>query len=274
MYPIQTRLAAQLIVPSLVIIPLQLQTVAASYTRADSCCENSSPCSLARRLEDKLMLTVYSFRQTQFWDSSPAIGPADSWTLHGLWPDLCDGTYPTFCSFAPQYKNITAILEAAEQTDLLDYMNTYWLPNSGTAENFWEHEWNKHGTCINTNAPSCYGDGYTAGDEVVDFMNKAVEVFKVSEVLRDRLFARLCVYTQHTNTLLGPGYVSGIGRRWNSPFQKQNLHECPDSSRFKQGHWVRGCPRLLQRSIESGMVLLQREGKLAKRRLHPNRSSR
>lgn len=22
---------------------------------------------------------------TQFWDSSPAIGPADSWTLHGLW---------------------------------------------------------------------------------------------------------------------------------------------------------------------------------------------
>jgi len=23
--------------------------------------------------------------QTQFWDSSPAVGPIDSWTLHGLW---------------------------------------------------------------------------------------------------------------------------------------------------------------------------------------------
>lgn len=23
--------------------------------------------------------------QTQFWDTSPAIGPDDSWTLHGLW---------------------------------------------------------------------------------------------------------------------------------------------------------------------------------------------
>lgn len=23
--------------------------------------------------------------QTQFWDTSPSVGPADSWTLHGLW---------------------------------------------------------------------------------------------------------------------------------------------------------------------------------------------
>jgi hypothetical protein len=58
-------------------------------------------------------------------------------------------------------------------------MNTHWLPDRGTLENFWEHEWNKHGTCINTLAPSCYGDGYQAGDEVVDFFNRAVEVFKV-----------------------------------------------------------------------------------------------
>src|SRR5271155_6185537 len=25
------------------------------------------------------------FLQTQFWDTSPAIGPKDSWTIHGLW---------------------------------------------------------------------------------------------------------------------------------------------------------------------------------------------
>lgn len=23
--------------------------------------------------------------QTQFWDADPAIGPEDSWTIHGLW---------------------------------------------------------------------------------------------------------------------------------------------------------------------------------------------
>lgn len=23
--------------------------------------------------------------QTQFWDADPAVGPVDSWTIHGLW---------------------------------------------------------------------------------------------------------------------------------------------------------------------------------------------
>lgn len=23
--------------------------------------------------------------QTQFWDTNPATGPSDSWTIHGLW---------------------------------------------------------------------------------------------------------------------------------------------------------------------------------------------
>lgn len=27
--------------------------------------------------------------QTQFWDTDPATGPTDSWTIHGLWPDHC-----------------------------------------------------------------------------------------------------------------------------------------------------------------------------------------
>lgn len=57
-------------------------------------------------------------------------------------------------------------------------MQTYWLPDRGTSENFWEHEWNKHGTCINTLSPSCYGDSYTAGIEVVDFFARTVGLFR------------------------------------------------------------------------------------------------
>jgi ribonuclease T2 len=97
-------------------------------------------------------------------------------------PDLCDGSYPTYCTQAPRYFNITAIIVQAAKTELLDDMKKYWLPNRGTTENFWEHEWNKHGTCVNTLAPSCYGDGYEPGDEVVDFMGKAMEVFKVCSI--------------------------------------------------------------------------------------------
>lgn len=93
-------------------------------------------------------------------------------------PDLCDGSYDQFCTEAPQYNNITAILTAAGQDDLLTYMNSYWLPDRGSSESFWEHEWNKHGTCINTLNPNCYGDNYTAGIEVVDFFTRTVDLFK------------------------------------------------------------------------------------------------
>lgn len=57
-------------------------------------------------------------------------------------------------------------------------MNTYWVSDDSTNEVFWEHEWNKHGTCISTLEPSCYSS-YTTGAEVVDFFNAAVDLFKI-----------------------------------------------------------------------------------------------
>jgi ribonuclease I len=98
-------------------------------------------------------------------------------------------------------------------------MNSYWLPNSGTAESFWEHEWNKHGTCINTLAPGCYGDDYQVGDEVVDFFNKAVETFKVSfgRVQRRSNEARL-------NIEIGPQHVQSSCSSGNLPLNRTNLH--------------------------------------------------
>ena len=92
-------------------------------------------------------------------------------------PDHCDGTFDSNCDASRAYTNITAILTSAGQTDLLSYMNTYWISDSGTNEAFWEHEWGKHGTCISTLEPDCY-TGYTPQEEVVDFFNKVVALFK------------------------------------------------------------------------------------------------
>ncbi|KAM0504500.1 hypothetical protein ACHAP0_002267 [Verticillium nonalfalfae] len=114
--------------------------------------------------------------QTQFWDSNPATGPDDSWTIHGLWPDNCDGTYEQFCAPEREYTNITAILAAASPCSL-KYMETFWKDQNGNDESFWEHEFNKHGTCMNTLEPSCY-PGYTPGQEVVDYVKKTIQVFK------------------------------------------------------------------------------------------------
>lgn len=115
--------------------------------------------------------------QTQFWDAVPATGPVDHWTVHGLWPDRCDGTYDANCDAARAYTNITQILQAAGQTALLDYMNTYWKDGSGNDESFWEHEWGKHGTCISTLEPKCY-TSYTPQQEVVAYFQKTVDLFK------------------------------------------------------------------------------------------------
>ncbi|XP_045790469.1 ribonuclease 2 [Trifolium pratense] len=73
--------------------------------------------------------------------------PATIFTIHGLWPDYNDGTWPSCCtksSFDP--KEISTLNDALEK---------YWpslscsKPSScnGGKGSFWGHEWEKHGTC-------------------------------------------------------------------------------------------------------------------------------
>ena len=92
-------------------------------------------------------------------------------------PDHCDGSYSQYCDENRQYTNITQILQQYGATSLLNYMNEYWVSNDGSDESFWEHEWGKHGTCISTFDTSCYTD-YQTGQEVVDFFNATVNLFK------------------------------------------------------------------------------------------------
>ncbi|KAK3901090.1 hypothetical protein C8A05DRAFT_35250 [Staphylotrichum tortipilum] len=113
---------------------------------------------------------------TQFWDTNPATGPSNSWTIHGLWPDHCDGTYDSSCDSSRAYTNITQILQAAAPSTL-QYMQTYWKDYTGNDETFWEHEWGKHGTCISTLKPSCYTN-YQPTQEAVDFFSKTVALFQ------------------------------------------------------------------------------------------------
>ncbi|KAI0909011.1 ribonuclease Trv [Ustulina deusta] len=117
---------------------------------------------------------------TQFWDEEIHVGGSeDDWTLHGLWPDLCDGSYDQYCGMTPRFSNITAVLEHYDQHELIEFMNRYWVANYGTNEHLWAHEYNKHGTCINTLAPSCYGEAYTPGLEVVDYFVRAFGLFRM-----------------------------------------------------------------------------------------------
>ena len=92
-------------------------------------------------------------------------------------PDHCDGSFDQYCDSHRRYSNISLILVDYGRGDLLDYMRDYWKDFRGDDATLWEHEWNKHGTCISTLETQCYTD-YIPQEEVVDYFDKAVDLFK------------------------------------------------------------------------------------------------
>jgi len=131
--------------------------------------------------------------QTQFWDVwADKDLPANTWTLHGLWPDFCNGSYTQYCDLSRQYdpspspnttnglKNGTAVppykgpnigtfLIPFGKYDLLAWMNKFWIAQTGPNADFWGHEFSKHATCYSTFDVPCYGPTYRNHSEVVDF---------------------------------------------------------------------------------------------------------
>ncbi|ODQ80600.1 hypothetical protein BABINDRAFT_160858 [Babjeviella inositovora NRRL Y-12698] len=116
--------------------------------------------------------------QTQFWDYSPPIGPSDMFTLHGLWPDNCDGSFEQFCNNDLNIKNVREIMTRFNETELLAKMSHVWKNFNGNDELLWIHEFNKHGTCMSTINPQCYGNDYQKDQNVVDFFKISVELFE------------------------------------------------------------------------------------------------
>jgi len=116
--------------------------------------------------------------QTQFWDTRPSVGPDDSWTIHGLWPDFCNGKHTENCDNSRDYTNIGGLMQDQGADDTLSFMKKYWIDNQGRDEHFWEHEWSSHGTCYSTLKPNCLPPGSPRGTEAVLFFQRVVELFK------------------------------------------------------------------------------------------------
>ncbi|OTA06464.1 hypothetical protein A9Z42_0072310 [Trichoderma parareesei] len=138
---------------------------------------------------------------TQFWDTNPSTGPNNSWTVHGLWPDNCDGTYEQNCDSSRAYTNITAILEESDPSTL-DFMKIYWKDYQVNDESFWEHEFGKHGTCISTLEPRCYPN-YEPTEEAVDFFRRATTLFQTLPSYDWLAAAGISPSTTATYTLAG-----------------------------------------------------------------------
>ncbi|KAG0614693.1 hypothetical protein M758_6G196200 [Ceratodon purpureus] len=71
--------------------------------------------------------------------------PGPYFGIHGLWPNRNDGSYPDTCT--------NEQFDSSELHDVVDNLNKNWgtlackRGMSGDNEDFWDHEWAKHGTC-------------------------------------------------------------------------------------------------------------------------------
>ncbi|PHH87476.1 hypothetical protein CDD83_8831 [Cordyceps sp. RAO-2017] len=144
---------------------------------------------------------------TQIWDtftgreSEGQVYPRKAWTIHGLWPDFCNGSYPQYCDLSRQYDpspspNTTdgtpggTPVPAYEgepierwfadygRLDLLAYMRNFWVSRSQPNWAFWAHEFSKHATCFSTFQKECYGPQAAAHADLFDFFETAVALHR------------------------------------------------------------------------------------------------
>lgn len=153
------------------------------------------------------------FLQTQFWDYIPSrpdlspgelekeLGPVDSFTIHGLWPDNCRGGFEQFCDDSLAIDDVYYLLNSDQFNkdqnnleisgkELLSKLDRLWKSNNGNDESLWIHEYNKHGTCIKTIRPDCYsrwGNGELT-EQNTDFKKQSVyDYFRVAYNLYTKL---------------------------------------------------------------------------------------
>ncbi|CCD62615.1 Ribonuclease T2 protein rnst-2 [Caenorhabditis elegans] len=65
------------------------------------------------------------------------------WSIHGLWPNFENGSYPQNCRGTPRHFDEN-LIKSIEDRLVVVWPNLY--PKK-TIQSFWKHEYDKHGTC-------------------------------------------------------------------------------------------------------------------------------
>ena len=66
----------------------------------------------------------------------------DHFNIHGIWPEYYNGSYPEFC-------NKSAIFDEKQLAPIRNNLTLYWT-DYRNSEEFWKHEFYRHGTCAET----------------------------------------------------------------------------------------------------------------------------
>lgn len=88
----------------------------------------------------KLPFYTLTYTPYQYYELSIQKWCQDSYQIHGLWPQYDSNSWPSNCP-APAYQTIT-------DTTLLTEMNEYWHNCDSNPQDFWNHEYTKHLSCM------------------------------------------------------------------------------------------------------------------------------
>ncbi|KAJ3056062.1 ribonuclease T2-like [Rhizoclosmatium hyalinum] len=116
--------------------------------------------------------------------------PKDKWTIHakkGLWPDDCDGFQVSDCDPKRTYRDAA---KRIKDSPLYKNMTDLWVSFKGGLDkdfnDFWSHEFAKHGTCYSPADPKCVGSTY--GADVERFFHDTLVItdkYNIHAALRD-----------------------------------------------------------------------------------------
>lgn len=115
-----------------------------------------------------------------------SVNVSEVFTIHGLWNDLCNGSYNSYCKpelAIPDSTNLTGLIsQTFGRPDLLKAMTKYWINSGGSnvvgdSISLWQHEYNKHGTCFNTLQPKCFVGPYNKFQAAIAYYQKVLEVW-------------------------------------------------------------------------------------------------
>lgn len=63
-----------------------------------------------------------------------------TYTIHGLWPQYSESSYPKYCK--------KVVFDISALKPILNKLNKYWYSTEEANSDFWKHEYEKHGSCM------------------------------------------------------------------------------------------------------------------------------
>ena len=127
----------------------------------------------------------------------------ENFTIHGLWPQYTTTGYPSYCSTETFDTDVP--LDIGWDTMITYYPDVKYEETDPDYDSFWEHEWDKHGTC--------------SGLSQYDYFQQAIllaETFTTPEVLHK--------YINTTNSLSASDLRNAFGGSTYTALQCSNTN--------------------------------------------------